>query len=842
MKNFKLRAGTLLAVSLGLAGCFDSSSNNEDPSINAVADNFNVIGNDTHELDVLGNDEGNGLVIIGTGSAEFGTVEFTEGTLSYTPQTDFAGVDTFTYSISNEAGEDSATVTVEVGQEIALQGRVIDAPIADATVTLEFNGQTFTAQADAQGRYHLPMVVNSLDDNELVRLSARGSAEHGQEYVTLSSRLMTAAELLSMVGSGNSVTRDHLDSVQVTQMSTARDFLINRASEEGKVTSDNIGDLENVLDPDLMLEMAAVIKLMVDNPDFSLPEGKDTIDDFLNDAESYNEVVVKASEGGDDSPLRRAMDETLNDPEIMPRSSEQEISGDYLVMFDTAPFIVNRSGVHFAFNEDGTAVRSHGALDGANAPGRFASREYTWNVEGSRIEFESGQGDTEFETSVYYRPYDYLEDEETRELYLTHFYDKDHEHQVTASQHLKAFHMVSVTSRDIIIRQEYELVIPEYDQRRWDNETGVDHHIYIPERTETRISNSRLVKTEHLIRDDLKFENVSAQPWILTDFYGYTAHKNMFNLLENGRVELAIDDHVYHWASFYYLQNEDWQANWALHDDDTRLRITLRDDEDNLITHSDFFWQRRDETAQGLVTIYSNDYGETYASVDQGGPVPTAEITPEDILSQLNENNMLASAVNRPAMAYEGATLKASDWFGWILRENGSGDRPVFQCDGAYIQSYAVCEGEFVMQPFGQMPLEWRIDDDAIRIDRFEWWHDPTYYCTGENYPQGTPCFQRVIKPLRQSDNGIIFGMEYNVTNSTANGNTGGLENGRPFYQVEPRFMVWTIEDLPATSDGSGFGGVSSQSQSATERLQPFTVDYVRAYPSRHHDNRDGQN
>lgn len=63
-----------------------------------------------------------------------------------------------------------------------------------------------------------------------------------------------------------------------------------------------------------MLEMAGVIKLMVDDPNFGLPEGKATIDEFLSDAESYNDVVAEASEGGEDSSLSRAMEETLNDP------------------------------------------------------------------------------------------------------------------------------------------------------------------------------------------------------------------------------------------------------------------------------------------------------------------------------------------------------------------------------------------------------------------------------------------------------------------------------------------------------------------------------------------------
>ncbi|MEZ5138887.1 MAG: Ig-like domain-containing protein [Acidimicrobiales bacterium] len=65
---------------------------------------------------VLGNDSGTGIAVVLNGAPGHGTVSVdADGSMTYTPDAGFAGVDTFTYAIEDEVGQTaSATVTITV--------------------------------------------------------------------------------------------------------------------------------------------------------------------------------------------------------------------------------------------------------------------------------------------------------------------------------------------------------------------------------------------------------------------------------------------------------------------------------------------------------------------------------------------------------------------------------------------------------------------------------------------------------------------------------------------------------------------------------------------------------
>ena len=97
----------------------------EDPP-QASADNTTAVGSDSTttsedtavDIDVLANDDdpdGDPIEIIGFTQAANGSVSCTAALCTYTPDTDFNGTDTFTYTIQDSNGNTaSATVTVEV--------------------------------------------------------------------------------------------------------------------------------------------------------------------------------------------------------------------------------------------------------------------------------------------------------------------------------------------------------------------------------------------------------------------------------------------------------------------------------------------------------------------------------------------------------------------------------------------------------------------------------------------------------------------------------------------------------------------------------------------------------
>ncbi|WP_420863556.1 Ig-like domain-containing protein [Algirhabdus cladophorae] len=87
----------------------------------AVTDTAETDEDTSVTIDVLGNDsdpEDDTLTVIGDPTAPNGTVEINpDGTLEYTPDPDFSGEDTITYTISDgNGGTDTTTVTVTVGE------------------------------------------------------------------------------------------------------------------------------------------------------------------------------------------------------------------------------------------------------------------------------------------------------------------------------------------------------------------------------------------------------------------------------------------------------------------------------------------------------------------------------------------------------------------------------------------------------------------------------------------------------------------------------------------------------------------------------------------------------
>jgi len=115
----------------------DAVTTDEDTPV-AVA----VLGNDT--------DPGGGtLTITDVGTAEHGTVEQTDAaTLTYTPEADFFGADSFVYQIRNEQGGSAqATVTVSI-QPVNDAPAFTTDPVRSVTVDTEYSYTVETADVD----------------------------------------------------------------------------------------------------------------------------------------------------------------------------------------------------------------------------------------------------------------------------------------------------------------------------------------------------------------------------------------------------------------------------------------------------------------------------------------------------------------------------------------------------------------------------------------------------------------------------------------------------------------------------------------------------------------------
>ncbi|MCV2891466.1 Ig-like domain-containing protein, partial [Ruegeria aquimaris] len=121
---------------------------------------FDVIANDT---DV----DGDTLELAAVGSATNGSVSFDGNSVTYTPNADFYGVDTFTYTVSDgQGGSDTATAVVVVGQDVTTLPD-------DVPVSIIFNPET---PGDPPGSFLLEVLpTSSTAINLLIAMDSSGS-------------------------------------------------------------------------------------------------------------------------------------------------------------------------------------------------------------------------------------------------------------------------------------------------------------------------------------------------------------------------------------------------------------------------------------------------------------------------------------------------------------------------------------------------------------------------------------------------------------------------------------------------------------------------------------------
>ncbi|SDE67791.1 tandem-95 repeat protein, partial [Ruegeria marina] len=121
-------------------------------------------------FDVIANDsdvDGDALAISSVGTAFNGTVSYDGPSVTYTPNADFFGVDSFTYTVSDgQGGSDTATAVVIVGQDVTTLPD-------DVPVSITFNSET---PGDPPGSFILEVTPTSSNAiNLLIAMDSSGS-------------------------------------------------------------------------------------------------------------------------------------------------------------------------------------------------------------------------------------------------------------------------------------------------------------------------------------------------------------------------------------------------------------------------------------------------------------------------------------------------------------------------------------------------------------------------------------------------------------------------------------------------------------------------------------------
>ncbi|GLX78992.1 hypothetical protein tinsulaeT_23320 [Thalassotalea insulae] len=332
-----------------------STPTNHSPT--AVNDVISTSLSTTISIDVLANDsdkDGDELTILSATTDHGGTVAVGNGVLSYTPKDNFLGTETITYEINDgNGGSASATVEVDVSVTLTLKGKVTDEPIANAVVVASIGEQSVEVLADNAGNYSLDISSNSW--NSFVTIHATG--QDNQDNVELVSQVGSVEKIYSVKGDDNIIEKSELQGVNVTNITTASYALTTRANNNEPATNQaELEMLESKLNAHSVLELAAAIKSIVDNPNATMPLGVDTVLDLALNEELASNLIENVS----DSKMQELFAAIANDNELTTPLSLEDIPETLYLTFGTQLYSYYRSqptaGWKLQFNDDQSGV------------------------------------------------------------------------------------------------------------------------------------------------------------------------------------------------------------------------------------------------------------------------------------------------------------------------------------------------------------------------------------------------------------------------------------------------------------------------------------------------------
>ncbi|MBY6095281.1 hypothetical protein [Ferrimonas balearica] len=255
----------------------------------------------------------------------------------------------------------------------AIHGIATDAPVANAAVEVQIGGQVYSVQADDSGIYQLAFEyeAGSLGDDEMVVITATG--EGSQDHIRLISQLGSFKALLDQAGDDGVLEASESSRTAITQITTARHLL---AGDTGLLLSDDaaLAEAEARVDSAELLELAALIKVLADYPEFTPEQG--TILELLTpeNGESVEQAVERylqdnglMDEAGRwtaafAAAVRSAATQTLDDPTVTPAFKADELVGLHVVTETPALGWVEGAGSLIQLYQDGRAeVQSPGA-------------------------------------------------------------------------------------------------------------------------------------------------------------------------------------------------------------------------------------------------------------------------------------------------------------------------------------------------------------------------------------------------------------------------------------------------------------------------------------------------
>jgi hypothetical protein len=267
--------------------------------------------------------------------------------------------------------------------KVTLRGQVVDAPIANASVSASAGGQSFTATADAQGQYSLSIELPQSAAGSFVTLTATGAGS--QAHVQLVSLAGSLSALVSAAGSDGVVTAAEDFATQVTNVSTAEAVLLQQANGGQPIDSEaRQNELATAINAADVLDLATAIKLAVDSPaSYPLPTGQSSTLTLARD-EAARAAFIDSAVSQDPAAFQQTASAIAADPALTaPLAAGTPAAMLASVLSTDAGFTFNAKNRVLAYD-----FSAGGAGLVSNSVGSTAT---SWTIQGNTIQLTYAQ-------------------------------------------------------------------------------------------------------------------------------------------------------------------------------------------------------------------------------------------------------------------------------------------------------------------------------------------------------------------------------------------------------------------------------------------------------------------
>ncbi|MCG9755346.1 hypothetical protein L1D40_08970 [Shewanella insulae] len=364
-------------------------ANNQPPVVSA--DFTPLIEKSVASLSVVAEDSDGSIVSYAWSQTAGPELSFSGGdtaTINFTaPSVVVDTLVSFTVSVTDNEG---AVTQVSADTSIArieniydLSGQVVGATYDGAMVSTSVGDESAEAAADDSGQFSVRLAVD--DDVPLtssVKLIATSTT--GLQLVSLVPSLAQISDFITQPSGVKRLKAAAVADSQpivVSAVSTALYSLIVAANDGVEPGNIDVFELvESQVDPDALIEAAAVVQILINSEQPMLPEGTDLVS-VLADTQQYNalvEVIEQLTPGA----ITAMVEEILDDPVLTPPVSATDIPPLYYQTSPVAESFIARGGSRYQFNADNTGQNSTS----------YGVHTFEWTLQEGDILLTYGQG------------------------------------------------------------------------------------------------------------------------------------------------------------------------------------------------------------------------------------------------------------------------------------------------------------------------------------------------------------------------------------------------------------------------------------------------------------------